>query len=53
MGIRKIKRFGYEDVSKFKDGTESAYADAATVGYHLLSFYLKVDYKRQEGIEVL
>jgi hypothetical protein len=51
MGIRKIKRFGYEDISKFKDGTESAYADAATVGLSPFEFLFEVDYKRQEGIE--
>ena len=30
MGIRKIKRFQYEGTSPFKDGTESAYGDAAS-----------------------
>ena len=53
MGIRKIKRFGYEDVSKFKDGTESAYGDAATVGLSPFEYLFEVDYKRQEGIEYL
>ncbi len=51
MGIRKIKRFGYEDVSKFKDGTESAYGDAATIGLSPFEYLFEVDYKRQEGIE--
>ena len=51
MGIRKIKRFGYEDISKFKDGTESAYGDAATVGLSPFEYLFEVDYKRQEGIE--
>ena len=32
MGIRKIKRFQYEGSTPFKDGTESAYGDAATIG---------------------
>ena len=53
MGIRKIKRFGYEDVSKFKDGTESAYGDAATIGLSPFEYLFEVDYKRQEGIEYL
>ena len=32
MGIRKIQRFGYEDRTTFKDGTESSFSDAASVG---------------------
>ena len=31
-GIRKIKRFQYEGNSPFKDGTETTYKDAATIG---------------------
>ena len=31
-GIRKIKRFQYEASSPFKDGTETTYSDAATIG---------------------
>ena len=53
MGIRKIKRFQYEDISKFKDGTESAYGDAATVGLSPFEYLFEIDYKRQEGIEYL
>ena len=53
LGIRKIKRFGYEDVSKFKDGTESAYGDAATIGLSPFEYLFEVDYRRQEGIEYL
>ena len=53
MGIRKIQRFGYEDISKFKDGTESAYGDAANVGLSPFEYLFEVDYKRQEGIEYL
>ena len=53
MGIRKIKRLQYEDISKFKDGTESAYGDAATVGLSPFEYLFEVDYKRQEGIEYL
>lgn len=51
LGIRKIKRFNYEDISKFKDGTESSYSDAATIGLSPFEFLFEVDYKRQEGIE--
>ena len=53
LGIRKIKRFGYEDISKFKDGTESAYGDAATIGLSPFEYLFEVDYRRQEGIEYL
>ena len=52
-GIRKIQRFQYEDVSKFKDGTETSYGDAATVGKSPFEYLFEVDYKRQEGIEYL
>ena len=53
MGIRKIKRFGYEDITKFKDGTESAYGDAASVGLSPFEYLFQANYKRQEGIEYL
>ena len=53
LGIRKIKRFQYEDVSKFKDGTESAYGDAATVGLAPFEYLFEVDYKRQEGVSYI
>ena len=52
-GIRKIQRFQYEDVSKFKDGTETSYGDAATVGKSPFEYLFEVDYKRQEGIVYL
>ena len=33
IGIRKIARFGYENIANtFYDGTESNYTDSATVG---------------------
>ncbi len=51
MGIRKIKRFQYEGTSPFKDGTESAYGDAATIGLSPFEYLFEVDYKRQEGVE--
>jgi hypothetical protein len=53
LGIRKIKRFQYEDVSKFKDGTESAYGDAATVGLSPFEYLFEIDYRRQEGVKYL
>jgi len=53
MGIRKIKRFGYEDRRTFKDGTEAAYGDAATIGLSPFEYLFEVDYRRQEGIEYL
>ena len=53
MGIRKIKRFGYEDITKFKDGTESAYGDAASVGLSSFEYLFQANYKRQEGVEYL
>jgi len=53
MGIRKIKRFQYEGTSPFKDGTESAYGDAASVGLSPFEYLFEIDYKRQEGIEYI
>ena len=53
IGIGKIKRFGYEDISKFKDGTETAYGDAATIGLSPFEYLFEVDYRRQEGVEYL
>ena len=52
-GIRKIKRFQYEDVSKFKDGTETTYSDAATIGLSPFEFLFEIDYRRQEGVEYI
>jgi hypothetical protein len=46
MGIRKIKRFGYEDIAKFKDGTESAYGDAASVGLSPFEYLFQANYTR-------
>ena len=53
VGIRKIKRFQYEDISKFKDGTESAYGDAATIGLAPFEYLFEIDYKRQEGVSYI
>ena len=51
MGIRKIQRFGYADKATFKDGTESSFSDAASVGRNPFEYLFQVQYKRQEGIE--
>ena len=51
MGIRKIQRFQYEGTSPFKDGTESSFSDAASVGRNPFEYLFQVQYKRQEGIE--
>ena len=51
MGIRKIKRFGYEDRTTFKDGTESSFSDAANIGLEPFEYLFQVQYKRQEGVE--
>ena len=32
LGVRKIERFQYETQLPFKDGTETSYNDAATIG---------------------
>ena len=51
MGIRKIQRFQYEGTSPFKDGTESSFSDAASIGRNPFEYLFQVQYKRQEGIE--
>jgi|TARA_R110002012_G_scaffold25425_3_gene84282 hypothetical protein len=52
-GIRKIKRFQYEATSPFKDGTETTYSDAATIGLSPFEYLFEIDYRRQEGIEYI
>ena len=52
-GIRKIKRFQYEGSTPFKDGTESAYGDGATVGRNPFEYLFEIDYRRQEGVEYI
>ena len=32
FGVRKIKKFGYEDKERFKNGTENSFTDAANLG---------------------
>jgi hypothetical protein len=51
MGIRKIQRFQYEGTSPFKDGTESSFSDAASIGRNPFEYLFEVEYKRQEGVE--
>ena len=51
-GIRKIKLFQYEDQTRFKDGTETSFNDAATIGrLKGFEYLFQFEYKRQEGIE--
>jgi len=51
FGIRKIKRFGYEDKERFKNGTENSFGDAATLGRwnNKIEFLFQGEYKRQQG----
>ncbi len=51
IGIRKIQRFQYEGSSPFKDGTESSFSDAASIGRSPFEYLFEIDYKRQEGVE--
>ena len=51
FGVRKIQRFQYEPKTNFKDGTESSFNDAATIGRlkNKFEYLFEVDMKRQEG----
>mgnify|MGYP003114020076 FL=1 len=51
IGIRKIQKFQYEGSTPFKDGTETSFSDAASVGRSPFEYLFELDYKRQEGIE--
>ena len=55
VGLRKIKRFGYENrANVFYDGTEHSYADAATLGrVDGFEFLFEVDHQRQFGVNYL
>ena len=55
LGVRKIARFGYENrANTFYDGTETSFADAATIGkIKGFEFLFELDYKRQEGVDYL
>ena len=51
VGVRKIKRFGYENrANTFYNGTEKSYSDAATLGLvDGFEFLFEVDFQRQFG----
>jgi len=51
FGVRKIKKFGYEDKERFKNGTENSFTDAATLGNweNKIEFLFQGEYKRQQG----
>jgi hypothetical protein len=51
FGIRKIKKFGYEDKERFKNGTENSFTDAATLGKwnNKIEFLFQGEYKRQQS----
>ena len=51
FGVRKIKKFGYEDRERFKNGTENSFTDAATLGRwnNKIEFLFQGEYKRQQG----
>jgi len=51
FGVRKIKKFGYEDKERFKNGTENSFSDAATLGKwnNKIEFLFQGEYKRQQG----
>jgi len=51
MGIRRIKRFPYEARTQFKDGTETSFSDAASIGLSAFEYLFEIDYRRQEGVE--
>ena len=53
MGIRMIQRFQYEGSSPFKDGTESSFSDAASIGRNPFEYLFEIEYRRQEGVEYL
>lgn len=55
IGLRKIKRFGYENrANTFYNGTEHSYADAATLGLvDGFEFLFEVDRQRQFGVNYL
>ena len=52
LGIRKIKRFGYENrANTFYNGTENSYSDAATIGrVDGFEYLFEADFVRRLGI---
>jgi hypothetical protein len=55
MGIRKIKRFGYENrANTFYNGTENSYSDAATLGrLDGFEYLFEADLVRRLGVNYL
>ena len=55
LGVRKIKRFGYENrANTFYNGTENSYSDAATLGQVAGFEYLfEADFVRRLGVNYL
>ena len=53
VGVRKIKRFGYENrANTFYNGTENSYSDAATVGrLDGVEYLFEADFVRRLGIK--
>ena len=51
FGVRKIKKFGYENKERFKNGTENKFSDAAAIGRwnNKIEFLFQGEYKRQQG----
>jgi len=52
IGIRKIKRFGYENrANRFYNGTENSYSDAATLGrLDGFEYLFEADFVRRLGV---
>ena len=55
IGIRKIKRFGYENrANTFYNGTERSYSDAATIGrVDGFEYLFEADFLRRLGIDYI
>ena len=55
VGIRKIKRFGYENrANTFYNGTENSYSDAATLGrLDGFEYLFEADFVRRLGVNYL
>jgi hypothetical protein len=55
IGIRKIKRFGYENrANTFYNGTERSYSDAATIGrVDGFEYLFEADFLRRLGIKYI
>jgi len=55
IGIRKIKRFGYENrANTFYNGTENSYSDAATLGrLDGFEYLFEADFVRRLGVNYL